>query len=351
MATDIVGSWERVSFYYARESEWGTEKETDFFKIRESSTSWPYSAKPIIAPAGGMGSGLPYDDHGNFQQGRDGLAFPSRHPMTRIALRDLLALFFQGAEYGTAGGACYLNPLSAADAVVWKAQEDLFATVVCINDGGAGATSQMRGSSCLLSGIDITLPMNTPSETGGQGEIGCSWIGEKGARDTTYTIGTPTVDAGAVLLTSGWDFKIGAVVYDYLNASISLTNLAVLDPSGGTEHAMGATIGKLGCTGSVTMLFDEEAGTPGGGCGQLISAHVSNTQQILHFIYLSTVDPFPTWFDIEIPVVINALPGEPTDLGGVASLTFPFQLAGDADSPIKVTIHELDSSTFSDIVA
>ena len=348
MATDIVGTWERVSFSYAREAAWGTEKDTAFYKIRESSTCWPVSAKPIIAPAGGMGSGLPYDDHGNFQQGRDGLAFPSRFPMTRIALRDMLALFFQGAEYGTAGAACFLSPLDVADAVVWKGQEDLFATVVCINDGGAGASSQMRGSSCLLSGIDLTFPQNTPAETGGQGEIGCTWIGEKGERAASYTINAgevePIPDTGAVLLTGDWVFQIGDNAHNFLNASLSLTNMASLDASA-APLATGATIGKLGATGSVTILLDQDDSAPGQGCNALLSALENKSQVILHFIYIST----HTWFDIEIPAVINAKPGEPADLGGVAAMTFPFQAAGDADSPIRVEIYELDDSTFSDI--
>lgn len=349
MATDIVGSWERVSFYYAREAAWSGEKVGDYFKIRESSVCWPYSTKPIIAPAGGMGSGLPYDDIANFQLGRDGLAFPSRHPMTVVALRDLLALFFQGAEYGTVGAACFLSPLAeTTNAVVWKAQEVLFATVVCINDGGAGSSSQLQGSSCLLSGIDLTFPQNTPGETGGQCEIGCSWIGEQGNFGTAFTINdpaAPTADTGAVLLTSGWDFKIASTAYNFLNASISLTNMAALDAGAGSAFATGATIGKLGATGSITMYLDQDGSAPGSGCNILLAALELKSQVILHFRYW--VDP-NTLFDIEIPAVIN-MPGEPTDLGGIAVMTFPFQAAGDADSPIRVEVRALDVSTFSDI--
>ena len=60
MALNLIPRWTRQSLYYAKETTWGTAVTgTGFFRIRENGQSIPWSAKPIVPPAGPMGSGDP----------------------------------------------------------------------------------------------------------------------------------------------------------------------------------------------------------------------------------------------------------------------------------------------------
>jgi hypothetical protein len=346
MADDIVAGWERKSLYYYPQSAWGTyETSVNFNRIRESSRSFPYVPAPVVAPADGMGRGLPFADEADFYLGRPGGSFQTTHPMTPTTVRDLLMLLFNGHHYDVAATERIISPTSVADVVVWTPTLSKFASLCVLMDSDSDPISAIKVTSAVVSQLDFNWPQNTPGDTSGLCEITPTWIFENSARATTGGLGTVTEDAGIFQFTKDWTFKIGANARDFVSGNLSLTNGATLDATAAAT-APGAHMGKLGLTGSVTCYLNQDTGSnPGATTDDLMDllegASGQPSETVLHFVWhdghASDDD-----VDIELPVVVS---GPPTlsDLGGIAAMTFNFQMAGDADSPPRVTFHDVSA--------
>lgn len=342
MASDLSGSWERASLYYAKESAWSTPVITAFYWIRDSSVAFPYSGAGQPTPPGSsFGRGYPYEFAADFVEGREALAFSSSHPMSSQAVRDLGLLFFNGLDEAE-----FMGPLGAANAVVWTTEPSMWATVVVIFDSAAGVTSAARGNSCLISRLGFTFPANTPGETGGGCEISADWIGELGERDTTFThtAAVGGADTGSRLLTTDFTFELGGTGYNFVSADLTFTNGASLIASAnGASAAVGATYGMIGASGNVTLLLDQGAGAPNSGVGAFLTAWEAQTVLTLELDYEGPGETSDVNF--LMPVRISAAPSV-SEIGGVNALSFPFTLAGSATAQPKITIDGLEDSPF-----
>lgn len=356
MASDIVGAWERKSLYYHPQAAWGThakdEVSINFHRLKEISRSFPYIPPPVVVPADGLGRGSPWNDEADFHLAQGGGTFQTTHPMTDTSLRDLLWLFFNGLHYDVAETERVLSPTDAADAVVWVPEMTEWASLTVCMDSGTAPLSVIHVTSAVVSQLDINIPQATPGETGGMCEITPTWLFEESARATADGLGTETDDEGVPLYTRDWTFKIVTDTRNFINANISLTNGCQLIREGGSALSSGALMGKLGLTGSVTVYFDQIAGAHAGAttddfCTLLEGTSGKPDEKVIHLVYhdLHTDDDD---VDIELPIIISG-PPVPGDLGGVATMTFNFQMAGDADTPPRVTFHsvtEFDAGLF-----
>lgn len=345
---DFVAGWERKALYWAKQTTWGTAVETGFVQVPEDSRVWAYAPRPPIMPNEAGGDGLPFKSHWKVSRGSPGFRATTNHPCTQQIVADAFYLLFQGETTMYTATSTYLSTHASGGAsITWAADHGAnwtYATIVALNDGGADPTSAMRAHSCVVSQIDLTIPSASPGETGGLSTINIGWLGYEGTRNTSYTIGTPTVKTETFWHRKDWTFKIAATAYDFVSANLSFTNSATMKPK-----ASGITYGPLGCTGSITLLFDNDSGTA---CDLFLDSleapeDASNLLRVLHFIHNDgTADDV----DIQIPVLPTGVPTR-GDLGGVETLTFNFQMIGDATNYPIIKIDDgsdfdLANSTF-----
>lgn len=346
--SDLVSGWERKSLYWAKQTTWGTAVETGFIKVPEDSRVWPYSPRPVMIPGEAGGDGLPYRSHWKVTQGAPGFRATTTHPCTQQIVADAFYLLFQGQTTMYTATHTYLSTHASGGAsVTWVADHGtdwVYATVVALNDDGADPTSAMRAHSCVVPQIDLTIPSASAGETGGIATIGIGWLGYEGTRSSSYTLDSPETKNEAHWHRKDWSFKIASTEYDFVNANLSFTNNATLKPK-----ASGIVYGPLNVTGSVTILFDNDSNKAADLFLDSLEAPTVSSALLrtIHFVHN---DGSKDDFDAALPVLPT---GPPTrgDLGGVETLTFNFQLVGDASSYpiIKIddeTDFDLTDSTF-----
>lgn len=326
MAIDLTARWQRTGLYYSLEDAWGTAETTGFYRIRESSQSIPWSAKPIIAPGAPMGSGEPSPYSADFFQGRPGASFQTTHPVTSRAWGDLFTLFFQGIGHLETTEK-WASTHTAAGVVAWLPEVTKYATVAVKNDAGTADSSTFRATSCFITQLDLSMPQNTPGENGGLMELTASWVGQTSARGN-LSVGTATLDTGAAYYTGQTVFSVGAdmdpvVEGRILSANLSFKNGGALDPTGAaTGLSPAGTMGMMDLTGSVTMYWGQgahEAANPNATEG-LLDALDANTYKYA-FWRIATVGTD----DMEIgwPILITGTPSF-GETNGIQTATFNF---------------------------
>lgn len=354
MASNIlVPRWKWTGLYYAPEATWGTAVETGFIHVRSMAPVHVWASSPVVPPPeGGMGSGQPLNNAGDYALGRPAAAFSSQHPVTSVLWRDMWPLFFNCTGYNTASGdETYFGPYAEAGTVAWTptmydSTKNAHATVVAINDATTNATSYERATSCALNSLKLTIPQNTPGDTSGILTMDLGWIGRSTERGTTFTMGTPTEDTGTQYHTKDVTCTLGTAnpyTMSVLSADITFSNGAALDPSA-ASYALGLTYGAPHYSGTITTYFAHGAhsATWPQTAEALFTALGGPTYQ-----YMTITVGTSTDMDMALPFVVTGMPtfGE---VNGIVTLQWSFVDAfSSATYPYKV--HVPDANVFRDI--
>lgn len=321
MAKYRLASWEKESFNICKEDTWGSIQGTldTWYRYRETSGSIPMGFKPR-QNAGALGLGLSYPKASNFHVGKATGVLSATFPLTPVTLNDLASLFVQSAHAGDDFQA-YTTP-----------EVTLFASI-SPELGARGTDVVVSGTSFLLRGMNVTIPQNSPGDTGGIVEVSTDWIGHSASiGDDTIVSAAPTADAGVFLQTRNCTFKIGGATKDLISASINMSNNAAMYPDAESTPT-GASLGPLNVTGSVTVAGVTDS--VGDTSHDLLLAEIEAatvTAQQLEFNWAED----SASQEIQLYVAIMSITG-PTDIGGMQAWTYNFELAGDASTnPLKM---------------
>jgi hypothetical protein len=336
---DVRATWERLGFYHACESTWGTPitATSGWYWLRELTNANPMPSNPKNAQ-GFLGTGKGYNEFDYYTIGMNTMkAFSTRHPMTPFAFRDGFALYCQNND--DAGHAYWQD--HAGTSIQCTKQATLLT-----KSAASGTNTCHIGTSCLINQVSVSIP------TSGECTLGFGWIGQTAAIGDSQGVGTPTADSAEAFQGQSCTFSImpagGAFTAQvgFSSAEITYTNGAALAPcaTAGAGLPGGAHLGRSNVTGTINCLdMDSDANQAYTSLMTALEATADGATAEIVLKWGWSADAT----NLIVPVVITDR-GDPQDVGGALAYPFTFQYAGgEATYPIwRATCPSLTASPY-----
>ncbi len=328
-----VGNWEKESLFYAKQTVLGTliGDAGAWGQIRESSGNVPLNTR-TRSHVGPLGTGSPTDQIGEYTIGRPLANMSTTCPATSVSIRDLFCLFFQDT-ISDDNFVPYTSPL----VTIWAS------LVVYLNRRAAEQDdSAFVGCGMIPSKITVDIPASGGGESANIISLATDWIGYEATVPDGFDMdgaGSVTVDAGAFHLAQDCTFTITSTVFDFVSANLTFTNgIQPIKTAG--EYVAGFVYGKLGVTGSVTVLDETGVASANTSIRALIEVDDTSSLSATKLIFTMGSDHFT------VPVIFHDNPSK-SDIGGCEAWTYNFSLAESGVNTLKVLGGTAADSIFS----